>query len=328
MKKLLYVSLCISILVGLGAGPALGADKIQIQIGSWGTVDASYFLAGAIANVLNKGIPEVNAIVVPSGTARNYTGMEDGKMEMGWIQSESLHFGPIKEAGGPFKEGEVYKKARVLLYLAPAIQQFIVLDDSPIKTIDDVRGIKCAVMSPASLNPAVFPLAAHGIKKEENKWRFMRYGPQADALKDGNLDVAMISTLIPSPSVMQLAKERKIRFIPFEPEKIYQATRDYPWNVWDVIPKDTYGKGVPAEDYTTFGQLVVLGVTADLPEDLVYRATKLLVENRKEIETAHVQGRVFNVANQQYWIDHLVQQFPYHPGAKKYLAEQGVKFKN
>lgn len=301
-------------------------EKKQIRIGTWGTEDASFFLAGAITRILNREVPNVNATVFPSGTARNFVGFEKGDVELGWIQSEALYNAPLGEGGPPFKKGEIFKKGRVLLYLAPSLQHFIVMDSSKIRKIPDLKNVTGAVMSPASLMPAVIPLRYHGVKQEDLKIRYMLYGPQCDALKDGSLDVAFIGTLVPSPAITQLAKEKKIRFVPFEKEKIEQAVKENPLYVMGTIPKDTYAPGVPESDYVSIGQLIIFGVSADLDEKLVYDITKAITKNVNEITQSHVEGKRFSPDNTAYWIKNIKHQFPFHPGAQKALQEQGVQF--
>jgi hypothetical protein len=307
-------------------GAATAAEKKQIRIGTWGTEDASFFLAGAITRILNRDLPNVNATVFPSGTARNFVGFEKGDVELGWIQTEALFNAPLGEGGPPFKKGEMFKKGRVLLYLSPALQHFIVLDSSKIKKITDLKNVTGAVMSPASLMPAVIPMRYHGVKDDDLKIRYMLYGPQCDALKDGTLDVAFISTLVPSPAITQLAKEKKIRFIPFEKEKIEKAVKENPQYVMGTVLKDSYGKGVPETDYVSMGQLIIFGVSADLDEKLVSDITKAITKNVNEITQSHVEGKSFSADNTAYWIKNVKHQFPFHPGAKKALQEQGVKF--
>jgi TRAP-type uncharacterized transport system substrate-binding protein len=55
---------------------------------------------------------------------------------------------------------------------------------------------------------------------------------------------------------------------------------------------------------------------------------KAMLENVKDIIAVHPDGKLFTAENTQYWINNLGQQFPFHPGAKKYLMEKGVKFRD
>jgi len=329
MKVQKRMSFLIGILVFIlvmWVSTGMSQTKTPVRIGTWGTEDASFFLAGAISRILNRDVPKVNSVVVPSGTARNFMGFENREMELGWIQTEALYNAPLGEGGPPFKKGEIFKKGRVVLYLSPALQHFVVLDGSKIKKVTDLKNVTGAVMSPASLMPALIPLRYHGIKDDELKIRYMLYGAQVDALKDGALDVAFISTLVPSPAIMQLSKEKKIRMLHFEKEKIAKAVKENPQYVMGIVPIDIYAKGVPETDYVSMGQQIIFGTSSDLPEDLIYEITKAICTHVDEIMATHVEGKSFAVENTAYWIKNIEHPYPFHPGAKKYLKEKGVKF--
>lgn len=327
MKRLSLILITLCCL--LVSTAATAADKKDISIGSWGTVDASYFLAGAISNILNEKLPYVNCIVVPSSSMKNTIGMEKGTIPIGWTQSEVLHFGPIKKAGGPFKKGEIFNKSRVLLYLGPSPMHAVVKADSKIKKITDInKNTKIGCFSPSSLGSVQTPLRYNGVKDGNYKLQFLNKNAQAEALKDGNLDVSFQSGNFPHPVVQKLAKEIDIRLLPWDPKKIKKAVSENTNYVQARIPKDSYGKGIPPQDITTMGTLITLGVSAHLDDKTVYDILKTIIENNDKIKAVHPDGRLFTIENTQYWIDQLIEQFPFHPGAKKYLAEKGVKFKN
>ena len=314
---------------GTLATMAAGADKKQITIGTWGTGDASYFLAGAISRILNAKVPQVNSVVIPASTVKNTVGFENGEILMGWTQSEALHFAPKGEGGGPFKKGEIYKKGMVLFILSPSFMHAVVLDKSNIKKITDIgKNTRIAVFSPASLSTAQVPLRYHGVKDGQYKLQYLDKTAQCEALKDGNLDVMFQSGNLPMTAVQQVAREVKIRILHWDPELIKKAVRENTNFVMRVIPKDTYGVGTPERDILSMGTLITLGASADLDEKIAYDIVKAILENVNDIVAVHADGKLFTAVNTQYWIDQLVEQFPFHPGAKRYLKEKGVKFRD
>jgi uncharacterized protein len=331
MKKrvLLFVLGCVFFASGTLTTSAVGADKKSITIGTWGTGDASYFLAGAISRILNAKVPQVNSVVIPASTVKVTLGFESGEIMMGWTQSEALHFAPKGEGGGPFKKGEVYKKGRVLLYLSPSPMHAVVLDKSKIKTVTDFnKNTRIAVFSPASLSTAQVPLRYHGVKDDQYKLQYLDKTAQCEALKDGNIDVMFQSGNFPMTAIQQVAREVKIRILPWDSERIKKAVRENPNFVSRVIPKDSYGTGIPDRDILSMGTLITLGASADLDEKMAYDIVKAILENVNDIIAVHADGKLFTAENTQYWINQLVEQFPFHPGAKRYLKEKGVKFKD
>jgi TRAP transporter TAXI family solute receptor len=60
-------------------------------------------------------------------------------------------------------------------------------------------------------------------------------------------------------------------------------------------------------------------VLNDLPEDLVYRMTKVFFEKKDDIAKAHAAGKFIDLANAIQGI-----AVPIHPGAAKYYKEKGL----
>jgi uncharacterized protein len=84
-----------------------------------------------------------------------------------------------------------------------------------------------------------------------------------------------------------------------------------------VIPKGTYS-GIN-EDVITTGSLATLCVAAEMPDDLVYKITKALIEKRDEVAKVHEKGKTIALKT-------AVNGFsiPIHPGASKYYKEKGA----
>ena len=92
--------------------------------------------------------------------------------------------------------------------------------------------------------------------------------------------------------------------------EIYSAT---------VIPKGTYG-GQDA-DNKNVAVWNVMAVNANMPEDLAYQLTKLMLEKQDELAAVHKEALNIKVENQTK----AKSGIPFHPGALKYFAEKGIK---
>ena len=64
-----------------------------------------------------------------------------------------------------------------------------------------------------------------------------------------------------------------------------------------------------------------MAVNANMPEDLAYQLTKLMLEKREDLGTVHKEGLNIKAENQTK----KKSGIPFHPGALKYFAEKGIK---
>jgi TRAP transporter TAXI family solute receptor len=85
-----------------------------------------------------------------------------------------------------------------------------------------------------------------------------------------------------------------------------------------VIPADTY-KGV-SEDATTVSVRATLIASNDVSEDAVYELLKAMFDNQKDLIAGHAKFEFLNLEDAVKGIS-----VPFHPGAKKYFEEQGIK---
>ena len=94
--------------------------------------------------------------------------------------------------------------------------------------------------------------------------------------------------------------------------------RDYPFFHEAVIPGGTYrGQDAEFQGLNVGSMHLITSATQD--EDLVYRITKTLYENREEAAEKHPAGKAINPANV---IRHTGTDF--HPGAIRYYQEIGI----
>jgi len=92
-----------------------------------------------------------------------------------------------------------------------------------------------------------------------------------------------------------------------------------PLYVKDTIPAKTYpGQETPTQIVTVWNVLVA---DTNMSDKLAYDIVKTLFERKEDLVRVHVEAKNFDLRNQTAG----AAVIPYHPGAKKYLAEKGVK---
>lgn len=147
----------------------------------------------------------------------------------------------------------------------------------------------------------------------------------SQAFQDRQVDLAVLPSELPSPSISQFALLNKIRFIDIPVEARDKApltdTLSVPGRTLVEIGPDVYGENqVNEEAVTTVGSWIGIGTQAGTDEELVYQVTKAIFENIEEFyETAD-------------WMKFITPEtaltqmnVPLHAGALRYYREIGVE---
>ena len=143
------------------------------------------------------------------------------------------------------------------------------------------------------------------------------YRESVALMKQGQADVFMAATSVPQASFIELENSPGIRFIGLPKDRIDRIVKNNPGYVYGKIPASAY-KSLD-KDITTLGIVTSAIVHKDLPDDLVYKMTKVFWDNHPEF-----------VKVKSVWKKVLLKQavngaaIPIHPGAAKYYKEQGL----
>jgi len=194
-----------------------------------------------------------------------------------------------------------------------------------VKRVADFKGLRVAVGSPGSgtlVASKTELLAAAGLTFEDYKPAYLSFTESINAIKDGTVDVGVISAGHPVASLLDLARQVPIRLIPYSEEEMKALTARHPYYVRVIIPKGTY-QGIDT-DTLTRGIPTALFCRRDLDENLVYRLIKAIYDNPKEKDAIHPQAKQWNLDTIFRGADYTTRYIPFHPGAVKYLREKGV----
>ena len=315
MKRMHLVWSGILILLFLFPAPGM-SQKIDMKLmtgpmgGSW------YPLGGAIADAVQKEIPGASIAVAPGGGIANLEGIELGKCDIGFSNSSSGVDGFLGRP--PFKKKMENMRQWANLY--PQYFQMVVLADSGIKTVADLKG---KVIAPGPKGQtgefaATQILQIYGLTyKDMAKVHHVSYNDTVALMKDGHCDGWLLCTTIPASTIMDLAHTRKIRLLSLPEDKIQAMQKLNSGYVRRTVPKGTY-QGVDS-DVPGVGWWTHLVISAKLPDDLVYKMTKTLVANLPRF--GQVVKDLKGVTAKDLAEDVGI---PYHAGALKYYKEIGV----
>lgn len=283
-----------------------------------------YTQAGGFGELLNKKGTGINLKVIPGGGVQNVPLVNSGDSEFGW------GLPPLVDAGqkgeDPFTEK--YTDVRgVATDLGISYFHFMVADDSPYKTIEDVlkaKNLRITVSVVGSSDEWVFKkvMAYYGtsydkIKETGGKIFHAGYSDQATQFKDKNVDAYFTFLGLPGAAVTEASIGRPMRILEW-PEDLLQHLSQFNLGS-DNIPAGTYPNAVNGDkDVKTATMSNCVIVNKNVSDDVVYTFIKTLAENLEETKAIHPAFKVFDPATA--WKN---TGAPLHPGAEKYYKEKG-----
>lgn len=292
------------------------AETINLTLASGPAGGTWYPLGGAIAKIIQDNIPGTVVSVQQGGGIANAKGVDQGVFDLGITYSHTAAEALAGE--GNFDKPASNLSAIIALY--PSALQIVVRADSDIKQIEDLKGKRISPgrkgLSGEALTRMI--LKIHGLSYEDMaKVEHVSYSDSVNLMKDRQIDMFDPITTWPAPSIQQIALAGGVRLLPIRPEKMEELRKINPGYFTVTLKAGTY-KGMN-EDVPCVGSNAILVVRKDLPEDLAYKITKAIIENRSELINVHKST------------EHLTPETAtkdlgcsLHPGAEKYYKEIGA----
>lgn len=321
MKKIFIFLLPFLILLSLiltSSKEGFSASKKYLSLGTGNPAGTFYFIGAGFANIINKYVPEVRVIAESTAASEeNFHYLIRKKMDLGMLSLNVIEPAVEKkmDLGG----------VRLMALGHTSDRHWIVRKESPIQRVTDFKGKKVAVGAPGSgtlvASKVELELAGY-LTFDDIKPAYLSFTESINALKDGTIDVGVISAGYPVASLLDLARQIPIRLIGYSEEELKNLLSKKPYFVKVVIPAGTY-PGINT-DTLTRGIPTALMCQKDLSEELVYKMMKALYEHPKERDAIHPQARQWNLENIFRGADYTTKYVPFHPGAIKFLKEKGL----
>ncbi|MDQ0185336.1 TAXI family TRAP transporter solute-binding subunit [Cytobacillus kochii] len=299
---------------GNASGEGDGTKQLKIVTAT--TTGAYYPIGGVMASILSEMDGYNFTAEASGGSQENARLIDSEQAEIGFLGADSS-YGAYNGVEA-FKGNEIKLAGLAQIFSMPF--HIVVMKDSDIHTIEDLKGKSVAVGAPGSgtSGKAKIILEEFGLTFGKNiKEQYLNFKEGADALIDGNVDAVIISVGMPSGNIQELATSHNIDLIPLADKEIKQLIGNHPYFKEAVIPAGTY-KGVE-KDVTVVSVPTDIVVAPDLDEDLIYEITKMLYEtNYEKFIGSHssMKESTLEVA------PHM--SIPLHPGAEKFYKEKGV----
>ena len=335
MKKFLALMMMIVMAFTVAACGG-GGDKKADNKAAAGKVDRSkefitvltgptsgiYFpIGGAFSKVVGEMGYKTSATAT-GATAENINAILTGKGEMAIAMSDSVI--QAVEAFGAYQGKPKAENLRAMMGLWPNVCQIVTTKDSGITKFTDLKGKRVGVGAPNSgveLNARMM-FEAHGMTYKDAKVDYLSYGEAIDQIKNGQCDVAFVTSGLGNATIKELGTAKEIVFVPVEGEALKRLTAKYPFYVEWKIPKETYGTKV---DTTTAAVMNIMLVSKNLSDDVVY---DLLtgIYSQKGLETI---GASHATAKREIKPETALRgikgtSVKLHPGAEKYYKETGM----
>jgi len=314
MKRMSF-ALLFFFITGLMASPVL-AKTTFISIGTGGTGGIYYPYGGGVAEIWSKYVKDVKAVAEVTGASvENVKLAHKGETVIGEVMGDVAvaGFNGLSKFNG--KKHDILSMA--IMY--PNLLQIVSLKNSGITDITQVKGRSISTGSPGSgtnfMAEAV--LKALDISPDSYKDSRLSFTENANALRDGTIDVGVWSVGPGTSSILDLATTHEINMIGFTPEQTQQI----------LAANETYSavelaggvyRGID-QPVPTIGVWNVMICQASLDTEMVYNLVKALFEHNDYLQKIHPSAAYTTPENAVKY-----SQIPLHPGTIKSLEEKGI----
>src|SRR3954466_1418489 len=304
----------------LCAAACFAQSKVNIFVASGPTSGVYYPLGGGLADVLTKYVPNLNATAgTTDGSMANLLLMGQGKADVAFSMADA--------SWDAFKGQGKFQKpvnVRALMVLYPNRMHIVTVDGTGITKMADLKGKRVSTGAPNSATQimAYRVLEAYGIDPEKDIIRErLDPGKSAEAIKDRKLDAFFWVGGIPTPAVTDLGATPglKLKLIDHSEAQEAMVKKYGPLYVKDVIPAKSYPGQETANQITTVWN--VLLADEKMSDQLAYEIVKTIFDHKDDLIRVHAEANNFDYKYQTPG----AAVIPFHPGAKKYFAEKGVK---
>ena len=323
MKRIFIISFALFAVIGsfVFSTQCCGAEK-QLVIATSTMGGAYYPIGGKLAGLWSRVIPGLTVTAqVTAGGVENVRLLSQGKVEIGFIPSDTAY--NASKGLPPFVDKDKKPKpidVDFFCNINASVVHFLVLKDSPIRTVRDLKGKKVAVGAPGSSveQRSRLILEAYGYKYDRDVTPiFVGAEESTQILKDQLSDAVCLTAGIPTAAVMDIATFKPIKMISMDEDIIGKILKESPYLMKFTIPQGTY-KGIDY-DVVSVASTGSLYLIPKMESDLAYKLAKVTFENGEEVRAAHGSTKGWT---KEFAIGLRMTQF--HPGVEKYLKEVGL----
>jgi len=300
---------------------AASAQQKTISIGTGGTGGVYYPIGGALANLISKNMPGVQATAeVTGGSVDNLKLINSGQSEIGFSMADAA----LDALNGvdKFKGSKV--PLRTLMVLYPNIMHVVTIEGTGVNTLADLKGKRISTGAPGSATEvmAFRVIEAAGLDKDKDmKRERLSVAESVNAIKDHKIDAFFWVGGLPTAGVTDLAATpgTKIKLIDHS-DVVAKMNAKYN-NLYStsVIKAGTYPGQDKDNQVSAVWNILVTG--DKMSDQEAYDVVKLIIDKKADLVAVHKDAASFSVENQVM----ANSPIPWHPGAVKFFKEKGAK---
>ncbi|HXL03672.1 MAG: TAXI family TRAP transporter solute-binding subunit [Firmicutes bacterium] len=317
MRRLLLLGAVVCLVLVM-AVPSLAATA-QLVMATGGTAGTYYPLGGAMSQIINSRVKDVNVSVQSTGASvANIRMIQNGEVDLALVQTDIADY--AWNGTEMFKDDGKLQNFSVIASLYPELIQVVVRAESGIESIADLKGKKVSVGAPGSGTEANARqiLEIYGLTyKDLAQVQYLSFSESAEAFKDKHIDAFFVTAGIPNAGIQDTATMHKIQILAVPDDMYKNLHNKYGFYGQALIPAGCYIN--QTEPVRTVAVQAVLIARRDLDADVVYEMTAALFENLPELATAHAKGKEVSLEGALTGVS-----TPLHPGAEKYFKEKGI----
>jgi len=317
LASLVALALCLA----LAPAELAAQQRRLVTIASGWVVGVYYPLAGAISRIVyNAKDLNLRATVESSGASvANAQLIGAGDADFALLQNDIAYYAYNGAVLPAFKDRPI-RNMGGLFTIYPELVHVVATQASGVKSVRDLRGKRVVLGPPGSGTEqnALQLLEAHGLREADlARAERIDAAAAADQLKDGRVDAAFFTTGLGSAVIVDAFLTGKVVLVPVGAAEVEALRKKYPFYTLERVPAGTY-RGQERE-VTTPAVMAMMVARTELPEDLVYRVTRVIFENLPQFHAAHAAAKHLRLETALNGMP-----IPLHPGAERFFREKGV----
>lgn len=298
----------------------LSDGKLRLVIGTGGTGGVFFPYGGGLARIFTEKLENAEATAeVTGGSVDNMKLVQVGDADLGLSTVDSAY--DARTGAGAYKEtGAV--EACTLAVLYTSFVHVVALEESGIATVADMKGKRISVGSAGSSTEGAADriLAAAGLDPKADITRDnLSVAESVAAMKDRKIDAFFWIGGLPTAAVTDLVATPNLAVVFIDTSAFVEQLRAEFGPVYTAfnLPAGTYA-GFDT-DIPGIGIGNILFVNASMPVDLAYNLLNTIFTNLEDVHTVHPEAAKLSMESAVSG-----SSIPFHPGAIKFYAEQGV----
>jgi hypothetical protein len=316
MKKTLALVLALCMVLALCAcGGAKQEEKKGLVFTTGGETGTYYGFGNIMAQKVSADTDTDVAAIASGGSKANIEALGAGDAQLAFTQYDVMLY--AYNGTNTFEDVGPNNSFSVVAALYPESVHIVTLNPD-LKSVADLKGKSVSIGAAGSgvYFNAIDILGAYGLAETDINPTYQSFGDSVEALQDGQIDAAFVVAGAPVSAVTSLAATNQVYLISLDAEHADKLVADIPTYSKATIPASIYGT---PEDCSTVAINAVIIADDKVADDDVYNFLKTVYGSIDALKEAHAIA-----GNLSLELASSITAVPYHPGAAKYFAENGI----